>query len=36
LFRTSGTTSLIIYSSLTYFVCLGMVVLGSSISKLIN
>ena len=36
LFRTSGTTSLIIYSSLTYFVCLGMVVIGSSISKLIN
>lgn len=36
LFRTSGTTSLIIYSSLTYFVSLGMVVLGSSISKLIN
>ncbi len=36
LFRTSGTISLIIYSSLTYFVCLGMVVLGSSISKLIN
>ena len=36
LFRTSGTTSLIIYSSLTYFICLGMVVLGSSISKLIN
>ena len=36
LFRISGTTSLIIYSSLTYFVSLGMVVLGSSISKLIN
>ena len=36
LFRTSGTTSLIIYSSLTYFVCLGMVIIGSSISKLIN
>lgn len=35
LFRNSGITSLIIYASLTYFVCLGMVILGNSISKLI-
>ena len=35
LFRTSGGVSLIIYASLTYFVCLGMVLLGTSMSKLI-
>ena len=35
LFRTSGGVSLLIYASLTYFVCLGMVVLGTSLSKLI-
>jgi len=35
LFRTSGGVSLLIYASLTYFVCLGMVLLGTSISKLI-
>ena len=35
LFRTSGGISLLIYASLTYFVCLGMVLLGTSISKLI-
>jgi CrcB protein len=35
LFRTSGGVSLIIYASLTYFVCLGMVLFGTSLSKLI-
>jgi len=35
LFRTSGSLSLVIYASLTYFICLGMVVLGTSLSKLI-
>ena len=35
LFRTSSGISLLIYASLTYFVCLGMVVLGTSLSKLI-
>ena len=35
LFRLSGTASLLIYASLTYFICLGMVVLGTSLSKLI-
>ena len=35
LFRTSGGVSLLIYASLTYFVCLGMVLLGTTISKLI-
>ena len=35
LFRTSGGVSLLIYASLTYFVCLGMVVLGTYLSKLI-
>ena len=35
LFRNSGIASLIMYASLTYFVCLGMVILGNSISKLI-
>ena len=34
LFRTSGSLSLVIYASLTYFICLGMVVLGTSLSKL--
>jgi len=36
LFRTSGSVSLLIYASLTYFVCLGMVVIGTSLSKLIS
>lgn len=35
LFRNSGSLSLVIYASLTYFICLGMVVLGTSLSKLI-
>ena len=35
LFRISGGVSLIIYTSLTYFVCLGMVLLGTYMSKLI-
>ena len=35
LFRTSGGVSLLIYASLTYFVCLAMVLLGTSLSKLI-
>jgi CrcB protein len=35
LFRNSGGVSLLIYASLTYFVCLAMVVLGTSLSKLI-
>jgi len=35
LFRTSGSLSLVIYASLTYFICLGMVVLGTFLSKLI-
>jgi len=35
LFRTYGSLSLVIYASLTYFICLGMVVLGTSLSKLI-
>lgn len=35
LFRTSGSLSLVIYASLTYFICLGMIVLGTSLSKLI-
>ena len=35
LFRTSGSLSLVIYASLTYFICLGMVVLGTYLSKLI-
>ena len=35
LFRTSGAVSLVMYASLTYFVCLGMVVLGTSLSKLL-
>lgn len=35
LFRISSGISLLIYASLTYFVCLGMVVLGTSLSKLI-
>lgn len=35
LFRNSGIASLIMYASLTYFVCLGMVILGNSISRLI-
>ena len=35
LFRVSGAASLLIYASLTYFICLGMVVLGTSLSKLI-
>ena len=35
LFRASGSLSLVIYASLTYFICLGMVVLGTSLSKLI-
>ena len=35
LFRTSGGVSLLIYASLTYFVCLGMVLLGNSMSKMI-
>ena len=34
LFRTSGGLSVVLYASLTYFVCLGMVVLGTSLSKL--
>ena len=35
LFRTTGGISLVIYASLTYFVCLGMVLLGTSLSKMI-
>ena len=35
LFRITGTVSLFIYASLTYFVCLVMVLLGTTLSKLI-
>ena len=35
LFRTTGGISLVIYASLTYFVCLGMVLLGTSLSRMI-
>ena len=35
LFRNFGSVSLIIYASLTYFICLLMVLLGTSLSKLI-
>ncbi len=35
LFRVSGAASLLIYASLTYFICLGMILLGTSLSKLI-
>ena len=35
LFRLSGGVSLLIYASLTYFICLVMVVLGTFLSKLI-